>query len=108
MQWNQEKNRQHEKLKQQKILEYETKQAEASKSGTLFKKSDKSSGTVLFRDSKDVKISIAKLREIKINIHRNISTIEPISEIERSIVNIEDIVLKRREGEGSKHIFDRK
>ncbi|XP_070167492.1 uncharacterized protein [Polyergus mexicanus] len=81
-----------------------------SKSGTLFEKLDGStSGTVpLFKGLEDIQISTTELRQIKVNVHRNIPTKGPIPELQRSILNAEEVVVKRREGEGSKPIFDRK
>ncbi|KAM0733428.1 hypothetical protein ACS0PU_012977 [Formica fusca] len=81
----------------------------ASKSGTLFEKLDGStSGTVpLFKGPEGIQISTTELRRIKVDIRRNIPTKGPIPELQRSILNAEEVVLKRREGEGCKPIFDR-
>nr|BAO48217.1 feminizer [Camponotus japonicus] len=81
----------------------------ASKSGTLFEKLERStSGTIpLFNGPEGIQISTTELRGIKVDIRRNIPVKGPISELQRSIVNAEDVILKRREGEGCKPIFDR-
>ncbi|CAL1684242.1 unnamed protein product [Lasius platythorax] len=82
----------------------------ASKSGTLFDKLDGStSGSVpLFKGPEGVQISTTELRRIKVDIRRNIPTKGPTNiELQRSILNAEEVVLKRRDGEGSKPIFDR-
>ncbi|XP_025267637.1 uncharacterized protein DDB_G0284459 isoform X2 [Camponotus floridanus] len=141
-QWKQKRERQYEKLKQQKILEYERKRAQAlgyaepksvhhsrskssskspqyrhrgrswtsaSKSGTLFEKLEGStSGTIpLFKGFEGIQINTKDLRRIKVIISRNIPVNDPIPDLQRNIINAEDVILKRREGEGSKPIFDR-
>ncbi|XP_072743505.1 feminizer isoform X2 [Anoplolepis gracilipes] len=81
----------------------------ASKPCTLFEKSDGSASGAgpLFKGPEGIQISTTELRRIKVDIHRNIPIKGPISELQRSILDPEDVVLKRREGEGSKPIFDR-
>ncbi|KAL6447507.1 hypothetical protein ACFW04_000017 [Cataglyphis niger] len=71
-----------------------------SKSATLFEKIDGStSGTVpLFKGPEGIQISTTELRRIKVDIRRNIPTKGPIPELQRSILNAEEVVLKRREG----------
>ncbi|XP_029159685.1 uncharacterized protein LOC114931712 isoform X1 [Nylanderia fulva] len=89
----QERERQHEKLKQKKIRELD-----GSTSGSL----------PLFKGPEGIQISTTELCRIKVDIHRNILTKGPIvTELQRSILNAEDVVLKRRDGEGTKPIFDR-
>ncbi|XP_067211021.1 uncharacterized protein [Linepithema humile] len=80
-----------------------------SKSGTLYEKLDgSSSGAVpLFKDAQGIQISTTELRRIKVDIRRNIPAKGSISELERDILNPEDVVVKRREREGCKPIFDR-
>jgi len=39
-----------------------------------------------------------ELRRIKVDIHRNISVKGPVTELQRDIVNPEDVIVKRREG----------
>ncbi|XP_076665592.1 uncharacterized protein LOC143367531 isoform X2 [Andrena cerasifolii] len=74
----------------------------------LSKKFETSSGTTpLFKGSEGTKISSAELRKIKVDIHRNIPGRVSTNELKRNIHNKEDVVLKRRAGEGSKPIFDR-
>ncbi|KAL6264393.1 hypothetical protein P5V15_004502 [Pogonomyrmex californicus] len=81
----------------------------ASKSGSLHEKSDgHTSGTVpLFRGPQNAQINTTELRRIKVDIHRNIPVKGPVPELQRDILNPEDVIVKRREGEGCKPIFDR-
>jgi len=39
-----------------------------------------------------------ELRRIKVDIHRNIPVKGPVTELQRDIVNPEDVIVKRREG----------
>jgi len=39
-----------------------------------------------------------ELHRIKVNIHRNIPVKGPVTELQRDIVNPEDVIVKRREG----------
>ncbi|XP_026823655.1 uncharacterized protein DDB_G0283697 isoform X2 [Ooceraea biroi] len=82
-----------------------------SKSGTMFEKLDGStSGTVpLFKGPEGplVKITTTELRRIKVDIRRNIPEKGPITELKRDILDPEDVIVKRRDDEGSKPIFDR-
>ncbi|XP_076686642.1 uncharacterized protein LOC143378646 isoform X2 [Andrena cerasifolii] len=74
----------------------------------LSKKFETSSGTTpLFKGSEGPKISSTELRKIKVDIHRNMPGRVSTNELKRDIPNKEDVVLKRRAGEGSKPIFDR-
>ncbi|CAL1684664.1 unnamed protein product [Lasius platythorax] len=68
-----------------------------SKSGTLFEKLD---GSVpLFKGPEGIQISTPELRRIKVDIRRNILTKGPTNiELQRSILNAEEVVLKRRDG----------
>ncbi|XP_018378485.1 PREDICTED: serine/threonine-protein kinase fray2-like isoform X3 [Trachymyrmex cornetzi] len=81
----------------------------ASKSGSLHEELDGStSRTVpLFRGPQNAQIDTSELRRIKVDIHRNIPVKGPVTELERDILNPEDVIVKRREGEGCKPIFDR-
>ncbi|XP_043254371.1 serine/threonine-protein kinase fray2-like [Colletes gigas] len=139
----QERQREHDRLKEKMILEYEIRRARkkglplpkqglschnrrksrsktppslhgrSSASSTarttiLSKKLESSEGTTpLFKGPEGTKISITELRKIKVNIHRNIPGKSSPSELQRDIINPEDVVLKRRAGEGSKPIFER-
>ncbi|XP_076685948.1 uncharacterized protein LOC143377967 isoform X2 [Andrena cerasifolii] len=63
--------------------------------------------TPLFKGPEGTKISPTELRQIKVDIHRNIPGRIATNDVKRDIPNKEDVVLKRRAGEGSKPIFDR-
>jgi len=52
----------------------------------------------LFKGPEGIQISTTELRPINIDIRRNIPVKGPIPELQRSIVNAEDVILKRREG----------
>ncbi|XP_076670160.1 uncharacterized protein LOC143369720 isoform X2 [Andrena cerasifolii] len=74
----------------------------------LSKKFETSSGTrPVFKGPEGTKISSTELRKIKVDIHRNIPERVATDGLKRDIPNKEDVVLKRRAGEGSKPIFDR-
>ncbi|XP_076687432.1 uncharacterized protein LOC143379025 isoform X2 [Andrena cerasifolii] len=74
----------------------------------LSKKFETSSGTTpLFKGPESTKTSPTELHKIKVDIHRNIPGRAATNELKRDIPNKEDVVLKRRAGEGSKPIFDR-
>ncbi|XP_043579129.1 uncharacterized protein LOC122566231 [Bombus pyrosoma] len=83
----------------------------------LSKKLEPSDGiTPLFKGPDGIQVSAAELRRIKVYIHRNsftediqrnVSNEATIDDLQRYIINPEDIVVKRREGEGSKPIFAR-
>ncbi|XP_076659400.1 uncharacterized protein LOC143362821 isoform X3 [Halictus rubicundus] len=62
----------------------------------------------LFKGPEGTKISAAELHRIKVDIHRNIPGKSTDSDLQRHIINPEDILIKRRAGEGSKPIFERK
>ncbi|KAL6264394.1 hypothetical protein P5V15_004503 [Pogonomyrmex californicus] len=81
----------------------------ASKSDSLHEKLDgHTNATVsLFKGLQNTQIN-TELRRIKIDIHRNIPKVKgPVPELQRDILNPDDIIIKRREGEGCKPIFDR-
>ncbi|XP_078045403.1 feminizer [Augochlora pura] len=61
----------------------------------------------LFKGPEGTKISAVELRRIKVDIHRNIPGKSTGSELLRDIINPEDVIVKRRAGEGSKPIFER-
>ncbi|XP_076627021.1 uncharacterized protein LOC143344647 isoform X2 [Colletes latitarsis] len=139
----QERQREHDRLKEKMILEYEIRRARkkglplpkqgfscnshrksrsktppslhgrSSTSSTpkttiLSEKLESSDGTTsLFKGPEGTKISITELRKIKVDIHRNIPGTSSPNELQRDIINPEDVVLKRRAGEGSKPIFER-
>jgi len=52
----------------------------------------------LFRGPENAQINTMELRRIKVDIHRNIPVKGSITELQRDIVNPEDVILKRREG----------
>nr|ALS19750.1 transformer-like protein A isoform F2 [Ceratosolen solmsi] len=57
---------------------------------------------------KPQKIDVSELKQVTVKIHRKIpAPATETNEIRRIIVNPEEITLKRREGEGTKPIFDR-
>uniref|UniRef100_A0A0C9RXS6 Complementary sex determination N-terminal domain-containing protein n=1 Tax=Fopius arisanus TaxID=64838 RepID=A0A0C9RXS6_9HYME len=69
--------------------------------------SSSTSNAPLFKGREGSKISVSELKTIKVNIHRNIPNAEETTELLRDITNPDEIALKRREGEGSKPIFER-
>ncbi|CAL7946943.1 unnamed protein product [Xylocopa violacea] len=74
----------------------------------LSKKLESSSGTTpLFRGPEGTEVSAAELRRIKVDIHRDIPGKTTTGELQRDIVAPESVMLKRREGEGSRPIFER-
>ncbi|XP_076233052.1 uncharacterized protein LOC143178349 isoform X2 [Calliopsis andreniformis] len=80
----------------------------SSKTSILSEKLEPSSGKMLlFKGPEGTQISVTELRKIKVDIHRNIPGKSAINELQRDIVNPEDVVVKRRAGEGSKPIFER-
>ncbi|XP_015186455.1 PREDICTED: uncharacterized protein DDB_G0283697-like isoform X5 [Polistes dominula] len=84
--------------------------ATSSKSSNMADKSGFSSrddSTTRFRGPEGVKISKEELRTITVNIHRKLSVENPSFEINRDILVPEEIVIRRRSGEGSKPIFER-
>ncbi|KAK2581024.1 hypothetical protein KPH14_006073 [Odynerus spinipes] len=135
----QEREREHERLKRQKILEYELKRAreqgarhisgrsadhsrsksksrsrsledqhrrdtKATSSKPLVmseKLETKCGATNLFKGPEGTKISTLELRRIKVDIHRNISVEGKINELQRDIVNPEDLTIIRRRGYSS-------
>ncbi|XP_071856809.1 uncharacterized protein [Bombus fervidus] len=148
----QQKIREHERLKKKKILEYEIRRAlekglplpkgrfshhscnksksksprnqhrtvvtsSTSNTSILSEKLEPSDGTTpLFKGPEGIQVSAEELRRIKIHIHRNSFTEDihrnvpdeaTIDNLQRDIINLEDIVVKRRKGEGSKSIFER-
>ncbi|XP_063973097.1 female-specific protein transformer-like isoform X2 [Diachasmimorpha longicaudata] len=66
-----------------------------------------SNNTPLFKGSEGNKINVSELKKITVNIHRNLSKTEETSELLRNITSPDEIILKRRAGEGSKPIFER-
>ncbi|XP_076676931.1 uncharacterized protein LOC143373490 isoform X2 [Andrena cerasifolii] len=79
-----------------------------SEDTVLSKKCETSSSTTpLFKGPEGTKINLIELRKIKVDIHRNIPGRVSTNDLKRDIPNKEDVVLKRRAGEGSKPIFDR-
>ncbi|KYN33074.1 hypothetical protein ALC56_12708, partial [Trachymyrmex septentrionalis] len=65
----------------------------------LFRLDGSTSGTVpLFRGPQNAQIDTSELRRIKVDIHRNIPVKGPVTELERDILNPEDVIVKRREG----------
>nr|ABW36152.1 complementary sex determiner [Apis dorsata] len=127
----QEREREYEKLKKKRILEYELRRAREkklskksktksrspenrdtsniSKTFILSKKLESSNDTSLFRGPEGTQINATELRKIKIDIHRILpgKPTTTTDELKRDIINPEDVMLKRRTGEGSKPIFER-
>nr|ABW36155.1 complementary sex determiner [Apis dorsata] len=128
----QEREREYEKLKKKRILEYELRRARekklskrsktksrspenrdtsnTSKTFILSEKLESSHGISLFRRPEGTQINATELRKIKIDIHRVLPgkpTTTTTDELKRDIINPEDVMLKRRTGEGSKPIFER-
>ncbi|XP_050472196.1 uncharacterized protein LOC126864678 isoform X2 [Bombus huntii] len=138
----QQRLREHEKLKEKKILEYEIRRAiekglplprgrfshhsrskskskstenrhrtvtsNTSNTSILSKKLEPSDGTTpLFKGPEGTQVSAAELRRIKVDIHRNVPGKATTDDLQRDIINPEDVLVKRREGEGSKPIFER-
>ncbi|XP_020286119.1 apoptotic chromatin condensation inducer in the nucleus-like isoform X2 [Pseudomyrmex gracilis] len=115
----------HERLKKQKIMEWERKrQKELGKRSSSYSplrhRTGRSSLSQYLTTSKEISnekfwfstsegqaISFEELRRIKVTIRRNIPVIGPIYEIQRDIHTPDDVVILRRNGEGSKPIFDR-
>ncbi|XP_039308006.1 female-specific protein transformer isoform X2 [Solenopsis invicta] len=60
----------------------------------------------IFENIKKTQIN-TELRQIKVTVHRDISVKGHVTEIQRGILNPEDIIVTRRNGEGCKPIFDR-
>ncbi|XP_014483787.1 PREDICTED: RNA-binding protein 25-like [Dinoponera quadriceps] len=81
----------------------------AFKSDIVSKKLDGSaSGAVpLFKGPEGAQFNIKDLRQIEVNIRRNILVKGPVTELQRDILDPEDVILERREGEGRRPIFDR-
>lgn len=52
----------------------------------------------MFRGPQNAQINSMELRRIKVDIHRNIPVKGPVTELERDILNPEDVIVKRREG----------
>nr|ABV56231.1 feminizer [Apis cerana] len=132
----QEREREHERLKKKMILEYELRRARekklalskrsktksrspesrgrsnasnTSKTFILSEKLESSDGTSLFRGPEGTQVSATELRKIKVDIHRVLpgKPTTTTDELKRDIINPEDVMLKRRTGEGSKPIFER-
>lgn len=73
---------------------------------TIFRLDGSKSGTVpLFKGPEGTQFSTTELRRIKVDIHRNIPAKEPVTELQRDIINPEDVILKRREGKISNSSF---
>ncbi|KYN49976.1 hypothetical protein ALC62_00003, partial [Cyphomyrmex costatus] len=58
-----------------------------------------SSGTVpLFRDPQNAQTDTSELHRITVEIHRNIPVKGSVTELQRDILNPEDVIIKRRDG----------
>ncbi|EFN76632.1 hypothetical protein EAI_07167 [Harpegnathos saltator] len=65
----------------------------------IFRLDRSASGAVpLFKGPEGTQISTAELRRIKVDIRRNIPAKGQVTELQRDILNPEDVILKRREG----------
>ncbi|XP_012146365.1 uncharacterized protein LOC100879792 isoform X2 [Megachile rotundata] len=85
-----------------------TSMSDTLKTSTLCEKLESSNGTTpIFKGPEGTQISVTELRRIKVDIHRNIPGKSTADDLHRDIVNPEDVVIQRREGEGSKPIFER-
>ncbi|XP_033228865.1 uncharacterized protein LOC117180475 [Belonocnema kinseyi] len=80
-----------------------------SKPSVMSRKFESAGGnTSLFAGPEELKFNTTELRSIKVDIHRNIpGEMATYCEIQRGIVNLEEVKLKRREDEGAKPLFDR-
>nr|ABW36161.1 complementary sex determiner [Apis dorsata] len=127
----QEREREYEKLKKKRILEYELRRARekklskrsktksrspenrdtsnTSKTFILSEKLESSDGISLFKGPEGTQINATELRKIKVDIHRVLpgKPTTTTDKLKRDIINPEDVMLKRRTGEGSKPIFER-
>ncbi|CAK9823028.1 hypothetical protein ANTRET_LOCUS1444 [Anthophora retusa] len=73
--------------------------SDASKVSILSKKLESSDGTTpLFKGPEGTQVDATELRRIKVDIHRNIPGMTVTGELQRDIINPEDVVLKRRAG----------
>ncbi|KAI4475418.1 hypothetical protein M0802_015156 [Mischocyttarus mexicanus] len=84
--------------------------ATTSNSSVMAEKLDTSSSrgsTTIFQGPEGIKISEEELHRIKVDICRNLTVKTPQSKLNRDIINPEDVVIIRRNGEGSKPIFER-
>lgn len=52
----------------------------------------------MFRGPQNAQINSMELHRIKVDIHRNIPVKGPVAELQRDILNPEDVIVKRREG----------
>ncbi|XP_031850474.1 feminizer isoform X4 [Nomia melanderi] len=85
-----------------------TSTSTSKKAPVLSERLESLDGTVpIFKGPEGTQISANELRRIKVDIHRNIPGESKDTELQRDIINPEDVVVKRREGEGSKPIFER-
>ena len=66
---------------------------------TLSEKLESSNGTTpIFKGPEGTQISVTELRRIKVDIHRSIPGKSTADDLHREIINPEDVVVKRREG----------
>ncbi|KAF7997602.1 hypothetical protein HCN44_006173 [Aphidius gifuensis] len=82
----------------------------ACKTSIMSEKCDTgSSSTKLFKGPEGTKISIDELKKIKIEIgkQKKIGSTNKTADIERDIINPEDVIVRRRDGEGANPIFER-
>lgn len=54
--------------------------------------------TPLFKGPEGTQVSAAELRRIKVDIHRNVPGKATTDDLQRDIINPEDVLVKRREG----------
>jgi hypothetical protein len=59
----------------------------------------------LFKGPEGTQINTTELRRIKVDIRRNIPVRGPITELERDILDPEEVIVKRREGKISLFFF---
>lgn len=63
-----------------------------------FRLESSSTNDRLFKGPEGTNIDIEELRRIKVDIHRNLTTTETSHELQREILDAEDVKLKRRQG----------
>lgn len=65
----------------------------------MYYRLESSNGTTpIFKGPEGTQISVTELRRIKVDIHRNIPGKSTADDLQREIINPEDVVVKRREG----------
>ncbi|XP_033228864.1 peptidyl-prolyl cis-trans isomerase G-like [Belonocnema kinseyi] len=80
-----------------------------SKPSVMSRKIESAGGNIpLFAGPEELKFNKTELRSIKVDIHRNIPEgMATYCELQRDIINLEEVKLKRRGDEGVRPLFDR-